>query len=212
VWLSMPLFASSAAGIRVQQILVVVMIFVPLWVVLARRMRIRGAVPGTTDVDRNGSWRPETATPVEHTAEPIVAGHISAAHVRWIVAAAAIAAVVWVAVVLRAPVRRESLTATRVDAARAARDALAPANLGPAWRFHPAVSMADATGSSSHRFVWETGGRTLYDSLLGSYLERPGWEVLVRTFEGDVAERAESWTVHLDANGAVERIGHELPE
>jgi hypothetical protein len=211
-WFSMPLFASSAAGIRVQQILIVVMIFVPLWVVLARRRRSRGAVPGITDVERNESWRPEAVAPAERAAEPVVLGDIPTARVRWIFAGAAIAAVVWVVVVLRAPVQHQSLEATRVDASRAARDALAPANLGAAWRFHPAVPMADATGSSSHRFVWETGGRTLYDSLLGSYLERPGWEVLVRTFAGDVAERAESWTVHLDANGAVERVGHELPE
>jgi hypothetical protein len=74
------------------------------------------------------------------------------------------------------------------------------------------VSIADATGSPAHRFVWDTGGRTLYDSLLGSYLDRAGWLVLVRTFQGDVAERAESWTVYLDAKGAVERVGHELPE
>jgi len=210
-WFSMPLFASSAAGIRVQQILVLAMIFVPLWVVLARRVQAkrRGAIP---DVERNRSWRPEEAVPVEPVVEPVIAGDISAAHLRWIAIAGVIAAVVWVVVVLRAPVQRESLQASRADAVRAARDSLASAKLGPTWRFHSAVSMADPAGSDSHRFVWETGGRTLYDALLGSYLDRAGWEVLVRSFEGDVAERAESWTVHLDANGAVERIGHELPE
>jgi hypothetical protein len=208
-WFSMPLFASSAAGIGVQQVLVVAMIFVPLWVVLARRMRSRGAV---ADVERNGSWRPEAAAPAERAVEPVVPGEIQAAHVRWILVIGAIAAIVWIVVIWRSPVQREELEAARADAARAAREALASAKLGPGWRFHPAVSTADATGGPSHRFVWETGGRSLYDSLLGTYLDRPGWEVLVRTFEGDVAERAESWTVHLDAKGAVERIGHELPE
>src|SRR5262249_52765750 len=126
--------------------------------------------------------------------------------------AGAIAVAVWVVVVWRAPVHREYLQATRGDAVRAARDALAFAKLGPEWRFHPAVSMDSPTGGSSHRFVWDTGGRALYDSLLGSYLDRAGWQVLVRTFQGDVAERAESWTVDLDAHGAVDRISHQLAE
>jgi hypothetical protein len=43
-------------------------------------------------------------------------------------------------------------------------------------------------------------------------LNLPGWSVFVRTFEGDVAERAESWAIHLDSNAVVQRISHELPE
>src|SRR6185436_7203285 len=150
-WFSMPLFASSAAGIRVQQLLVVAMIFVPLWVVLARwaGARARGAIP---DVERNGEWRPEAVAPIERTPEATPVGDIEPSHVRWMLTAGAIAAVVWIVIVARAPVQRESLQATRSDAARSAREALASANLGPAWRFHPTVSMADATGSSSHRF------------------------------------------------------------
>ena len=72
--------------------------------------------------------------------------------------------------------------------------------------------MGDGSGSPAHRFVWETAGRATYESLLGTYLDRPGWNVLVRRFQGDVAERAEMWIVHLDATGAVERVSHELPE
>ena len=48
--------------------------------------------------------------------------------------------------------------------------------------------------------------------MLGSYLSLPGWQVFVRTFEGDVAERAESWTVEIDSDGSVQRVSHELPE
>ncbi len=211
-WFAMPLFASTAASVRLQQIMVVAMIFVPLWVVLVRRVqaRRRGVVP---DVERNASWRPEPVAATDVVPEPApMGGDIQPSHIRWIAVAGVIAAIVWIVAVMRVPIQRVSLQATRTDVGRSARDALASLRLGRAWRFHPAIAMADASGAPSHRFVWETAGRATYESLLGTYLDRPGWEVLVRTFEGDVADRAESWTVHVDANGAVQRVAHELPE
>src|SRR5262249_53066273 len=78
-----------------------------------------------------------------------------------------------------------------------------------AWRYLP---VADEGGGPQHRFVWETAGPTTYTSMLGTYLDVPGFSVLVRTFQGDVAERAEAWTVHLEADGTVDRVSHELPE
>ncbi len=212
-WFSMPLFASTAAGVRLQQMMVIVMIFVPLWVVLVRHVqaRRRGVVP---EAERNASWQPEPIVP----AEPVLPAAAPAgvairpSHLRWIAVAGAAAALVWIVVMIRLPIQRLPLQAARAAAIRSAHDALAPRRLGPAWRFHPAVSMADGSGEISHRFVWETAGRSTYESLLGTYLDRPGWHVFVRTFEGDVAERAESWVVHLDATGIVERVAHELPE
>src|SRR4030095_8440700 len=67
VWFALPIFAATASGIRVQQIMVVAMIFVPLWIVLIRRI----VAPGVPeDVPLNASWHPAPidATP---TKEPI---------------------------------------------------------------------------------------------------------------------------------------------
>ncbi len=61
------------------------------------------------------------------------------------------------------------------------------------------------------RFVWQTA-RDRYFALLGTFLERPHWRVRVARFEGDVAERAEEWVVHVAGDGAVERVAHRLPE
>jgi hypothetical protein len=211
-WFAMPLFASSAAGVRVQ-IMVVAMIFVPLWVVLARHVqaRRRGIVP---EVERNRSWQPPvaaTAAAAPVSAAPAGPG-LRPSHVRWITIAGAVAAVAWIVVMVRLPIQRFSLPATRASAIQSAHGALETRELSETWRFHPAIRMGDGSGSPAHRFVWDTAGRATYDSLLGTYLDRPGWNVLVRRFQGDVAERAEMWIVHLDATGAVERVSHELPE
>ena len=209
-WFAMPIFATSAAGIRLQQFMVVAAIFVPLWVVFARRLQA-GRWIDLPASEFNAAWRPAPAVAardVTPPAAPVVATLTpTLARAVWI--GGAIAALAWIAIVVSLPTERHSLRASRADAAAAARAALAPAHLGSNWRFLPAP---DEGGSPSQRFVWKTAGRSTYDSLLGTYLSLPGWTVFVRTFEGDVAERAETWTVSLDRDASILRVSHQLPE
>jgi hypothetical protein len=205
-WFAMPLFATTAAGIRVQQIIIVAMIFVPLWIVLFRRI----VAPGVReDLPLNASWHPAPITAIS-TKEPIATatGGVTPSPVRWVMIAGIVAAAVWIAAVVRLPAQRYALSASRTDAITATRSALDSARLGPEWRFLPLASDA---GGSAHRFVWTTAGRATYESLLGTYLNLPGWQVFVRKFEGDVADRAENWTTRLGADGMVLNISHELP-
>ena len=208
-WFAMPLFASSAEGIRIQQAIIVVAMLTPLWVVLARRVQAGHWIELAVS-ELNAAWRPAPVIAGEapsRAASPITS--LTPARVRAITRAGAIAAVAWVAAVAFLPIERYTLRASRTDASAAARNALAAAHLGPNWRFLP---IADDGAGTAHRFVWKTAGRSTYDSLLGTYLGLPGWTVFVRTFEGDVAERAENWTVHLDRDAVVQGLSHELPE
>ena len=208
-WFAMPIFASSAAGIRVQQAMVVAAIFVPLWVVLARRVQA-GRWIDLPASEFNAAWRPAPAVAKDATqrAAPAAAS-LAPSIARGIVIGGVLAAVAWIAIVASLPAQRHSLRASRTDAAAAARAALAFAHLGSNWRFLPTP---DEGGGPNERFVWKTAGRATYESLLGTYLSLPGWTVFVRTFQGDVAERAENWTAHIDRDGVVQRVSHVLPE
>jgi hypothetical protein len=193
-------------------VIVVAAMLVPLWVVLVRRARSRRWIDLAVD-ESNAAWRPAPAvagTDATPRAAPSIAG-LTTARVRAIMYAGAIAAFAWIMAGALLPIEPQSLRASRTQAADAARSALAQAHLGPGWRFLP---VPDEGGSMAHRFVWKTAGRRsdVYDSLRGTYLPAPGWKVFVRTFEGDVAERAENWTVHLDRDGVVQNVSHELPE
>ena len=208
-WFAMPLFATTAVGIRLQQIMVVAMIFVPLWIVLVSRlMAPRGA--GSVDAERNFTWRPEPAVASEaaRRAIPPSTG-VTASRKRWIAVVGCAGAFIWALAVIRLPVRHYPLRSTRAEVLLAAHGALDRTLPAGRWRFLP---VADSGLAPSHRFVWTTAGRASYESLLGAYLDLPGWTVFVRTFEGDVVERAEDWTVHLDAEGVVRRVSHQLPE
>jgi membrane protease YdiL (CAAX protease family) len=205
MWFAMPLFATTAAGIRLQQIIVVAAALAPLAVVLARRGTGQGG-----EVPLNAAWQP-APTVVTEPPPPAVASDagLRPSLVKWLTVAGPLAAAVWMMAIGRLPVQRHTLQASRAEATQVARTALSSARLGPEWRFLP---VAGELFGPPHRFVWTTAGQATYASLLGTYLNAPGWSVFVRTFEGDVAERAENWTVRLDADGAVQGISHELPE
>jgi Type II CAAX prenyl endopeptidase Rce1-like len=204
-WFSMPIFASSAAGSHLQQAMLVVVVLIPAWIVIARRLTRHAE-----DVERNADWQPPAQAAPQRVAELVeVGGSVQAAHVRWVLIAGVLSLAIWVAAMIARPLRDYQIESSRQQAAQAARTALASAQLGTNWRFLPA---ARDGGGDRHRFVLETGGPSVHDALLGSYLDLPGWLVSVRTFEGDVAERAESWDVYLDGSARVERIAHELPE
>jgi hypothetical protein len=205
MWFAMPLFATTAAGIRLQQIIVVAAALAPLAVVLARRGTGQGG-----EVPLNAAWQP-APTVVTEPPPPAVASDagLRPSLVKWLTVAGPLAAAVWMVAIGRLPVQRHTLQASRAEATHVARTALSSARLGPEWRFLP---VAGELFGPPHRFVWTTAGQATYASLLGTYLNAPGWSVFVRTFEGDVAERVENWTVRLDADGAVQGISHELPE
>lgn len=210
--MGMPLFASTAPGIRAQQLMIVLAMFVPLWIVVARRIRA-GRWTDLPATLLNRAWQPAPSVAAPETAPTHAppSGHVGLvpSRIRAVLAAGAVAAALWIAAATLSPIERHSLRGTRTDASTAARTVLASAQLGPQWRF---LVVAEERTSLAHRFVWQTADRSLYQSLLGTYLPLPGWTVFVRTFEGDVAERAEEWTVWLDREAAVLRISHELPE
>src|SRR5437867_2268829 len=82
-WFAMPLFAATAPGIRLQQIMIVAMILVPLWVVVVRRVRA-GREAAVLDADRNLTWRPQPSAVSAHTPPvPMATPQLQASRVKW---------------------------------------------------------------------------------------------------------------------------------
>jgi len=104
-----------------------------------------------------------------------------------------------------------TLEISRHEAVRIARDDLASRGieLGPEWREIP---MPLTAPSPQHDFVWQEGGEEAFGDLYGTYLGMPRWSVRFARFEGDVAERAEEYIIHVSGVGDVVRYIHVLPE
>lgn len=207
-WFSLPIFVSSGTTARISQALVVVCALAPMWVILAARVRAGRWVelPATL---LNGAWMPPAPEAAAPAPEPTPAAPaVRPAVARAVVVAGVAGLVVWA---VARPWRSEipPIRVDRTAAASVAREALAARgmSLGDEWWVLPTVTTERPGG----RFVWQTA-RDRYFALLGRYLERPHWRVRVARFEGDVAERAEEWIVHVAGDGRVERVEHRSPE
>ncbi len=210
VWMSLPLFVSSAPGVWIDRVFVILATLVPLWIVLGARLRARQwtEVPESL---RNGAWRPVETAPRPAAVDEVVRPTGSSAVMRWIIPVAGVAGLaLWFfagAFMADAP----PLSTDRKAAEEQARRALDQRGirLSPPWRTLAAV---DAQPGATDRFVWQKLGEQTYRALMGSYLTPPCWMVRFARFEGDVAERAEEYRVFLDGAHGVFRIRHILAE
>ena len=205
----LPIFLSDAPGIWLQKVMVIVMTFVPLWVVLWRR-RQAGAWTTLAPAERNAAWTPPSAPEPEEAAPVIVHQGLTATDEER-VAGDRCRESRGVYLGHHAQDRRDMFSISRSEAATIARQAVAAR--GAPW----STVARDADRRSRERrparvrrrsHPATTGG----EQLLGKYLPDARWNVRVATYEGDVAERAEEWRVFVTRTGQVLRVEHTLPE
>jgi membrane protease YdiL (CAAX protease family) len=210
VWIAMPLFASSASGIWLDQTMVIALTLIPLLVIGYARWRHRqwGELPESA---LNRAWSPPAAIPVEPRPEPVqVAPGLSSRFRTGLIAAGVAGALVWL---LTSSFKSDAppLQLSRDQAVASARQELTARgiDLDEPWRELSAVRVRL---DLAHRFIWQRGGPETYQRLLGSYLDPPWWLVRYARFTGDVVERAEEYRILVDGDGAVVRFTHQLPE
>jgi len=210
VWMSLPLFTASSPGVWINQLLIVALALIPLWVVLWARMRRTSWGPADSTA-YNAAWTPKPAgaVPVEidarlrseglsRRARAVVLGAGVGGLVLWLVASSFTSDV-------------PAVTMSREVASRAAEQALATqgTTLDSSWH---EVSFVSASPAAADRFVWQEGGPQAYRQLVGTYVHAPHWMIRHLRFEGDVAERAEEYQVHVGDHGTPTLVVHTLPE
>jgi hypothetical protein len=209
-WFALPLFVAHAPGIWIQRVMVVGVVLVPLWMVLWRRARA-GHWMHLEAADRNAAWTPEAPTPrVE--APPLVATSqaVGTGTERLWLSLGAVGAAVAVLAAFHHDASAR-LAASRDEATAAASRALADRGFkaDAPWRL---MALPEDGAGGAQEFVSETAGDARRKALVGQFLPTPRWNVRVATFEGDVALRAEEWTVFVGSDGQVRRLTHDLPE
>lgn len=208
VWFALPIFVSTAPGVWVQQVMVVLVTFVPLWVVFWRRAQVGRWAPLAPEL-RNAAWTPPPAEPDLETEERLPI-YSPAAGTRTVWMGLAVVGLVVLGLLAATTPDPEPMTITRGEAAATARQAVEArgVTLEPRWRVLPVPT--DGLGGA-HAFVHETAGEARWRELRGRYLPVPAWNVRIATFEGDVAERAEEWQV-LVRPERDPAVRHVLPE
>jgi len=210
VFISMPLFVSSAPGAWISRSLVIVLALVPVWVVLYCRLRC-GRWTRPREEDYNRAWSPpEKSTAGRQEAVTQSTSTLTAGTARLLVAGAVLGLAVWI-VFTDFSNYAPSLEVGRQEALDIAGKTLTERGVVLDGKWQPLASVEKPRGTDD-RFVWQTGGSGNYRRLIGKYLEPPHWRVRFVQFEGDVAERAEEYRVLLSESGTVLRVLHQLPE
>jgi hypothetical protein len=211
-WFAMPLFVSTANGMWIDRAIVIGLAFTPLWIVGVARLR-QGRWRELPDEIRNAAWTAPPATTVaversEHRGSPIVG--IAPGVVRGCVVAGLVG-LLGCLVAERFRTEVAPLDVTRVEADRMAREALAKrgVTLDDSWRVMP---VPDDGRSAAERFVRDTAPDEQVRARYQPYLPMRRWRVRVARFEGNVADRAEEWTLQIDGRDHAPDVEHRLPE
>ena len=226
--LSIPLFASSAPGILLDRVVVVAAGLAPLLIVAGARLKV-GARAMAPEWAYNRAWEPpaaeepEAEAEAEADAEPdgeagarSASSEVSSAargflsRRKLVYAMGAMGVFAWAPGAFTNAGAAPRFTATRSEAIAVALDTLT--RRGHAVESWTSLSRVDGGRGDDHRYVFEEAGPEVYESLLGTYLNRPQWMVRFLDFNADPEQRVEELRVHLDAAAEPVRFRHILPE
>ena len=211
VWMSLPLFVSSGMRAHIEQVIVIVAVLIPLWVVFVNRAKTAKWNEAPQEA-LNSGWTPREVPEAPQVEAPPADAPTSISPAVWrlLPIIGVIGLAVWI---FASPFRTDAppVQISRADAIQKAREALAgrKIELDSSWTVLPHV---EGQPGEVNRFVWQKAGRDRYRKLLGVYVTPPSWVVRFARFTGDVAERAEEYQVYVDGSGRAFRVSHDLPE
>ena len=212
VWFALPVFMMKAPGIWFQQVMLIGLTLVPLWVVLWRHAQV-GRWMELAPADYNAAWQPPPPSTIATEVVSVPTPRLPALAQRvWLaVGALSLAAIAALLFARGTDNPYGGLPVSRAQAESIARGELLRrgVTLTPAWRVLP---QPDDGSGAPQQFVYETAGEQRWRELVGVYLPKPRWRVRVATFQGDVVDRAEEWRVMIGADAQVRSVQHVLPE
>lgn len=213
VLMSLPIFASNGAGVRLDQILVVLLLLIPALVIGVRRWQARRWLV-LPEALRNAAWQPPPVTAVS-PATPQAAGRLPGGWPRWLIPTLGLVCLIVLPAALLLQVRSQPqipvLRVTRDEAAQIARQALVRRGVKLPSGTRLLITVIDTPGMQD-RFVWETAGRKVYEKLVGNWIHPPRYLVRFARFNGDVVQRADEWRVTVTGKGKVRTVQHVVAE
>lgn len=213
IWFAFPIFVSSASGIWGNRIMVIVLFFVPLWIVLWRWVKDKNwsEVPKKY-FNKAVLPKPPKIKKIEKTEaqEQIISETTDVKKYRWIFIAGLIGLVLWINF-SSFHTNEPDLTITRNDAKTIAKDVIEEnyGELSDDWSIQ---SMIYDNVEKNHKFVWQESNDKVFTSLHDKFLLPPHWEIRFAKFEGDIIDRAEEYRVFISENGKILRYNHKIPE
>jgi hypothetical protein len=210
--MSMPLFVSSSSGIWFDITMVIIITFLPLFIVLIAFFRNRKAseVPAALF---NSGWEPPASKSLSEQTEPIEqipSGKISNP-VQYALYILAIVSIILFFMPGNIGNDNPTIRMPREQAEQIAKKTVSDNGFkqSPEWKVFSKVEFYLNDGK---KLVWRNSNKDSYKNYCNTFIIPPIWYVRFAKFEGDVAERAEEWSVSVDEQGRARSFYHKLPE
>lgn len=217
MWFALPLFVSHAPNAWINQLLVVLIALIPVWIVVYARIRARRWLSVSPNV-LNNAWQPADT---EHKAFYIENLYQAYAMPLPLEKKSYYAGLVGLILWLITAQFNQDGTAIHIDkktVQNAADTAIKKRSIVLDHAWDQLVTVADdyhtPQDELQHLFIWRMGGRNLYHSLLGSYLRPPRWTIRYATFSPKIptAARVEEYGLAFTNSVNPIRFIHLLPE
>lgn len=210
-WMSMPIFLSSGTWIIVSEILVIVIGLIPLLIVLFAIIKERSFKPASL-LAYNSSYVQPAKMPFQAEETLLITRPLPRLSLVISFILGFLGFILWF-VFAQFQADTPPMLLDRQEAVKEARNYLLEHNIQLDESFK---ALAQAVGpdqdSGPHDFIWQEGGKDLYQRLLGRFLKPPHWHVRFARFSGPIEERAEEYQLDLDGSGRVISFNHILPE
>ncbi len=220
VWMSLPIFVSSAPGSWINQTFIIILTLIPLLIVLFSRLKI-GNWHEVSNNARNNAWQPlpqlnsslsafetiqELTTSLWKYTKPVL------------LASGALGLFAWFSTT------QFTQDATPINVSMHQAKTIAQQTLDKhtivldsAWQPYTyfAGDYSITTDEElQHQWIWQKGNKELYKDFLGSYLKPPRWVVRYAAFSPKISlqDRAQEYHIVIAKDGKVIRVKHILPE
>ncbi|MDP4204860.1 MAG: CPBP family glutamic-type intramembrane protease, partial [Bacteroidota bacterium] len=207
-WISLPLWVASSPGIWFDRLMVLVLLFIPLWIVLFYRIKQKHWNSFPDDL-RNGAWKEETQ--IEENVEPEERIELPGSPWKKYLIPLGLAGILLWSVFTTFKKDSPPLKINRQEALKIASEAVVKQfKIKPAeWTI---VGNIDQNTNLEHRFVWTKFGKQGYNQLLGKFVNPQLWKVRFVKIKGKVEERTEEYSVDITPEGKVINAQHIFPE
>jgi hypothetical protein len=211
VWMALPLFVSTAPGIWIDKVMVILASAIPLFIVLNARF-FSGTWKEISTQFYNYNWQPPTSPEKKRlfSPEPYKIS-LSKNRIYGITSAGFLGLAFWL-FGTRFNQDASVINFSKQEALKIAKNKLIEENiiLNKKWEVLPYI---EGQLQDADRFVWQIGGKNLYDQLRSTYVKTPGWKIRYAQFENpDIIERAEEYALYASPSGSINRLEHQLPE
>ncbi|MDA3928959.1 MAG: CPBP family intramembrane metalloprotease [Prolixibacteraceae bacterium] len=211
-WISLPLWVASSPGIWIDRSIIIILLFVPIWVVAFWRIKNKkwNSVPGQL---RNAGWIPPVVldkVKIEEEGVNRIIREPSFLKLKWLIPSAIIGIVLWAVFTFPTQHETPSVELNRKQAVEIAQKVVQD-NFDFSANEWTTLSSIKNRPASSHQYVWQEYNKS-YTTIQNTFLNKPYWLIRFAKIEAPVEERAEEFNVKLGVDGTVLAFKHKIPE